>query len=72
MYIIMEYLGGGELLDALLNSAPENGDPHYSEEDAKIIFKQLISAVEYMHTKYVVSFFKKKTIHLILKKKEDA
>lgn len=51
VYIIMEYLGGGELLEALLNSAPEEGDPHYSEEDARIIFKQLISAVEYMHSK---------------------
>lgn len=51
VYVIMEYLGGGELLDALLNKekGPDGLDAHYSESDARTIFKQLIGGVKYMH-----------------------
>jgi serine/threonine protein kinase len=51
VYVIMEYLGGGELLDALLNKekGADGLDAHYSESDARLIFKQLISGVKYLH-----------------------
>ena len=44
VYLIMELLRGGELLEALL----EKGQ--YSEEDARVIFLQLIRGVEYLHS----------------------
>ena len=51
VYVIMEYLGGGELLDALLNKekGADGLDAHYSESDARLIFKQLVAGVKYMH-----------------------
>ena len=56
MYVIMEYLPGGELLEALLGKekGSDGKEPHYSEEDARIIFSQLIEAVHYMHDKQIV------------------
>lgn len=56
VYVIMEYLAGGELLEALLRKekGEDGNEPHYSEEDARIIFKQLIEAVKYMHDKQIV------------------
>lgn len=48
VYIIMEYLRGGELLDAVIQKGS------YNESDARTIFKQLIDAVNYMHAKDVV------------------
>jgi serine/threonine protein kinase len=55
VYVIMEYLGGGELLDALLKKENKNDgtEAHYSEDDARIIFRQLIEGVKYMHDKCV-------------------
>lgn len=55
VYVIMEYLGGGELLDALLKKEKKNDgtEAHYSEDDARIIFRQLIEGVKYMHDKCV-------------------
>ena len=51
VYIIMEYLEGGELLEALLNK--EKGrdglEAHYSEADARLLFKQIVAGVKYMH-----------------------
>ena len=41
----MELLRGGELLDALR----EKG--HYSEEDARLVFLQLMRAVQYLHSR---------------------
>jgi len=51
VYVIMEYLGGGELLDALLNKekSADGLEAHYSEADARLIFKQLIAGVKYLH-----------------------
>jgi calcium/calmodulin-dependent protein kinase I len=43
VYIIMEYLRGGELLEAVIQKG------HYSEDDARTVFKQLIAGVTYMH-----------------------
>lgn len=56
VYIIMEYLGGGELLDALLSKEKTHDglEAHYSEQDARMIFKQIIAGVKYMHDKGIV------------------
>jgi len=42
-YIVMSWLKGGELLDALLDLG------NYTEEDAKTITRQLLDALAYMH-----------------------
>jgi len=48
MYIVMELLCGGELLDRL-------GQQHnFTEAKANALFKQLVSAVTFMHQKKVV------------------
>jgi hypothetical protein len=36
---------GGELLDAVLDQG------HYSEADARTIFRQLIEAIQYLHSR---------------------
>lgn len=51
VYIIMEYLEGGELLEALMNKGEEG---RYTEEDARIIFRQIIDGVKFMHKKGIV------------------
>ena len=45
VYVIMEVLRGGELLDAVLKKGA------YSEADARTIFKQVVEAVQYLHSK---------------------
>ncbi|CAK85880.1 unnamed protein product (macronuclear) [Paramecium tetraurelia] len=42
-YVVMELIEGQEMFEVL------NSLGHYCEEDAKEIFKQLLSAIEYMH-----------------------
>lgn len=56
VYIIMEYLAGGELLDALLTKekAGDGTEAHYSEADARVIFKQLMEGVKYLHDSDIV------------------
>ncbi|PSC73989.1 CAMK CAMK1 kinase [Micractinium conductrix] len=48
VYLIMEMLQGGELLDAVL----EKG--HYSEGDARSCFLQIIQAIKYLHSRGIV------------------
>jgi serine/threonine protein kinase len=47
VYLIMELLTGGELLDAVL----EKGS--YSEADARLCFIQLLRGMAYLHSQYV-------------------
>lgn len=48
-YIIMEYIRGRELLDYVLKYQ-EIGRNGFSEETAKVIFSQILSAVEHFHS----------------------
>lgn len=48
VYLIMELLRGGELLDAV------NTRGQYGEADARTIFRQLIEGVQYLHSRGVV------------------
>jgi serine/threonine protein kinase len=56
VYIIMELLAGGELLTALLDKGKgaDGTEAHYSEADARVIFRQLLGGVKYMHDTGIV------------------
>lgn len=49
IYIVMELCQGGELLDRILSRGGK-----YSEEDAKLIMAQILSAVSYFHLQGIV------------------
>ena len=46
VYLVTELLLGGELLDAVL----ERGS--YSESDARLCFAQLLSGIDYLHSRF--------------------
>ncbi|EDV49533.1 MAP/microtubule affinity-regulating kinase 3 [Drosophila erecta] len=48
LYLVMEYVSGGELFDHLV----KNG--RMREYDARVLFRQLVSAIEYCHRKSIV------------------
>ena len=48
IYIIMEFLGGGELFDKI------KSEKHLSEKKAAEIMKCLLEAISYLHTKNIV------------------
>ncbi len=48
VYIVMEYLKGGELFDKIRTKG------NYSEGDAARVMKRLLEAVSYMHQKHVL------------------
>lgn len=47
-FIITELCTGGELFDQIIKR------PYYSEKDACVIMKQILSAVNYCHSKNIV------------------
>lgn len=47
-YVVTEYCDGGELFAAVKRNH------HFSERDASVILKQLLSAVNYMHSRGIV------------------
>ncbi len=46
VYLITELLTGGELLDAVLQRG------HYTEDEARVAFVQLIKGIEYLHSRW--------------------
>ena len=48
IYVVQEYLSGGELFDTILAKG------HYSEKDASTMFHGLLSALEYLHGKNIM------------------
>lgn len=48
VYLVTEYLQGGELFDAILNSK------HFNETIAAKIMKQLLSVIAYCHSNNIV------------------
>eukprot|EP00286_Rhodomonas_abbreviata_P027081 CAMPEP_0181301634 /NCGR_PEP_ID=MMETSP1101-20121128/7529_1 /TAXON_ID=46948 /ORGANISM="Rhodomonas abbreviata, Strain Caron Lab Isolate" /LENGTH=504 /DNA_ID=CAMNT_0023406953 /DNA_START=51 /DNA_END=1565 /DNA_ORIENTATION=- len=48
MYIVMEHVSGGELFDRIIEKE------HYSEHEAANVAQQLLSAIEYLHSKHIV------------------
>lgn len=47
-YVVMEYLAGGELLDMITEH------DHLSERNARLVIKEVLEAVEYLHDNNVV------------------
>jgi calcium-dependent protein kinase len=47
-YLVTELCTGGELFDEITNRS------HFSEQDAAVILKQVLSAVKYCHVKNIV------------------
>ena len=50
IYMVLEFCGGGELYDTIVKA---NG---LSEDVAKFVFVQILSALVYMHSKSMVTF----------------
>lgn len=46
--IVMEYISGGELFDAIVENE------YYSEKDAAALLLQIITTVEHVHSKNIV------------------
>lgn len=46
--VIMEYMAGGELLQRLFDKK------RFTENEARIFFKQMVSAVSYCHSKNII------------------
>ena len=71
VYLVTELLLGGELLDAVL----ERGS--YSESDARLCFAQLLSGIDYLHSRYAVTILRSsrgqkiKNVGSIVKKFHD-
>jgi serine/threonine protein kinase len=53
LYLIMEYAPGGSLED-YLKSMKANGEEALSEDQARDIFRQLMTAVDHCHSRWVV------------------
>ncbi|KAI7836176.1 hypothetical protein COHA_009943 [Chlorella ohadii] len=64
VYLLMEMLEGGELLDAVL----EKG--HYSEADARSCFLQIMRAIQYLHSRGIVHRDLKLENLLLVRKKD--
>lgn len=48
VYLVLELCSGGELFDRII------ANKYYNEEDARMIFRQIISALHYCHSNGVV------------------
>ena len=70
IYLIMEECSGGELFDRIITRI-DNGKM-YTEKEAAIIFKQLISAVSYCHSQGICHRDLKPENVLFLTKDEDS
>ena len=66
--LIMEELEGGTLTEKLMEKMEDEGET-FSEKDAAIIFKQIISAINYCHVKGIVHRDLKMENVLFLEKK---
>ena len=49
IYLVMELCQGGELLDRM--RAKEN--EYFTEDEARIVFQQIVSAINYCHAKKI-------------------
>jgi serine/threonine protein kinase len=47
LFLVMEYLEGGELLNAICRKQ------RYAENDARIVMYQVASAIDYLHSKKI-------------------
>ena len=57
-YIVTEFLEGGELFDKIMKSQ------HFSEREAALTMKQILSAVNYCHKNNIVHRFAYLSYHV--------
>ena len=69
MYVVMEYLAGGDLLDRILNKI-DAGDP-YSERDAAHVLHAVVSAVQYLHKEHSMAHRDLKPENILLVSEEN-
>ena len=50
VYVVTEILYGGAVLDAILKMK----DERYTEDEAKVVVKNTLEGIDYMHSKFVV------------------
>ena len=48
VHLVMEYLSGGELFKLIQDSVV------YTEQDAALLIRNVLNAIEYLHTKNIV------------------
>ena len=57
--LVMEYASGGELFDYINSQSPLDSSDHsgtsggLNESEARQLFRQLVSAVQYLHEVYI-------------------
>lgn len=51
VYLVMDLMTGGELFDRIVTK------DHYSEQEAKVALKQIVTAIKYCHEKSIVHRF---------------
>ena len=71
LYLLMEECNGGTLIDRLLQKM-EDKDETFTEKEAAIIFKQIMSAICYCHSQGIAHRDLKMENVLFLDKTEDS
>ena len=69
MYVVMEYLSGGDLLDRILNKI--DADDPYSERDAAHVMHAVLSAVRYLHEQHSMAHRDLKPENILLSSRDD-
>ena len=69
MYVVMEYLSGGDLLDRILNKI--DADDPYSERDARHVMHAVLSAVRYLHEQHSMAHRDLKPENILLSSRDD-
>ena len=69
MYVVMEYLAGGDLLDRILNK--NNANNPYSEQDAAHVMHAVLQAVCYLHEEHSMAHRDLKPENILLASQDD-
>lgn len=53
LYIVTEFIAGGELLKEM-NKRKGTKQPHFTEEEAALMIKQVLTVLNYIHMKNII------------------